>query len=122
MDWIARKKDWRQFFRFEERINRFVGSAYHSALLLDPDLAAAGDKAPRQTHPPLWRFSNQMHLLTDIGDILYKQAVKDPATAALPRPLTAADHLRLSKRQAGMDRTIKLFSPVHAGLTPRLSA
>lgn len=122
MDWIARKRDWRQFFRFESKLARITGGAYNSALLLDPDVAKANTGRPRGKHPQLFRFTNQMHLLTDIGDLIYKQAVKDPATASLPRPLTAADHLSLAKRQAGLDRMVALFSPAHAHLAPRLSA
>jgi hypothetical protein len=63
-----------------------------------------------------------MHLLTDIGDLLLKRIAKDPQTACLPRPLTAVDHLSIAKRQARMDRTIALFSPRHAHLSPRLTA
>lgn len=98
------------------------GSAYNSALLLDPEIAELNLGRPRAKNPQLFRFTNVMHLLTDIGDILYKQVAKDPATAALPRPLTATDHLKLAKRQAGMNRTIARFSPQHAHLTPQLSA
>lgn len=77
---------------------------------------------PRSKNPQLWRFSSEMHLLTDIGDILYKSNAKDPETASLPRPLTALDQLKLVKRQAAMNRLVALFSPQHAHLTPRLSA
>lgn len=62
-----------------------------------------------------------MNLLADIADVLYKQAARDPSVS-LPRPLTAADLLSLSKRQAAMNRTIAIFSPQHTALTPKLSA
>lgn len=120
MEWIARQRDWRQFFRFAIRVAAVTGSAYQSALLLDPEIAQATRGAPRMKNPALFRFTNVMHLLTDIGDILYKQAAKDPATASLPRPLTATDHLKLQRRQTGMNRTIARFSPTHTDLTPRV--
>lgn len=122
MDWIARRKDWRQFFRFERKLARITGGAYNSALLLDQEIAEANKGRPKAKNPQLFRFTPEMHLLTDIGDILYKQAVKDPGSVSLPRPLTAADLLSLSKRQAGMNRTIALFSPTHAHLTPQITA
>jgi hypothetical protein len=122
LDWIARQRDWRQFFRFSSRIASITGTAYHSALLLDPEIAEYSLGAPAAKNPQLFRFTSQMHLLTDIGDILYKQAVKDPASASLPRPLTAVDHLKLRKRQAGMNRAVALFSPEYAHLTPQLTA
>lgn len=78
--------------------------------------------APKASNPQLFRFTNTMHLLTDIGDLIYKQAVKDPASVSLPRPLTAVDHLKLQRRQAGMNRAIERFAPRHAHLTPRLRA
>lgn len=122
MDWIARKRDWRKFWRFEANLRRCGGGAYNSALLLDPDIAAANAKLPKPKNPQLFRFTPEMHLLTDIGDLLFKQAVKDPSTASLPRPLTAADHLSLTKRQAGMNRTVATFFPTHTHLTPKLTA
>lgn len=122
MDWIARRKDWRQFFRFERKLARITGGAYNSALLLDPVLAEATAKLPKAKNPPLHGFTRQMHLLTDIGDLILKQIAKDPETAALPRPLTATDYLSVAKRQARMDRTVALFSPRHAHLAPRLTA
>lgn len=123
-DWLAGKRHWAQFWRFLSRFARISGSAYNEALLLDPELAeqAAEAKLSKLKNPPLFGYSSLHHLLTDIGDILYKQAVKDPSKASLPRPLTAADHLSLSKRQAGMNRTVTTFFPTHAHLTPRLSA
>ncbi|MGW4719795.1 hypothetical protein [Nocardia sp. NPDC004260] len=120
MDWIARKRDWRQFFRFERKLARITGGAYNSALLLNPEIAEANKGKPKPKHPQLFRFTNEMHLLTDIGDILYKQAVKDPRSVSLPRPLTAADHLSRAKRQAGMNRVVAQFSPQHVHLTPRI--
>jgi len=76
---------------------------------------------PKAKHPPLVGFTSEMHLITDIADLMLKWMTRDPK-AHLPRPLTAVDHLSLSKRQAGMNRAIARFSPHHAHLTPQLRA
>lgn len=89
--------------------------------MLDPKLAELRSKMPKSKNPPLVGWTPEMHLLADIADMLYKRFTGDPK-ARLPRPLTAADHLALRKRQAGIDRTIALFSPQHAHLTPKLDA
>lgn len=122
MDFIAGKRHWAKFWRFADRIARIGGSAYNTALRLDPKIAAETAKLPKSKNPQLWRFTPEMHLLTDIGDLLLKRIAKDPQTAALPRPLTAVDYLSVAKRQARMDRTVALFSPRHAHLSPRISA
>lgn len=119
MEWIARKRNWAQFLRFADKLARTAGSAYYSALMLDPDLAAERKKLPKVKNPQLFRWTPEMHLLADIADILYKTATRDPKVS-LPRPLTAIDHLSLAHRQAGMNRTIARFSPRHAHLTPQL--
>lgn len=122
MEWIARRKDWRQFFRFERKLARITGGHYNSALLLDPILAEATAKLPKAKNPPLLGFTRQMHLLTDIGDLMLKQIAKDPQTASLPRPLTAMDKLATARRQAALNRTIARFAPHHAHLTPRVGS
>ncbi|MET8648409.1 hypothetical protein [Nocardia aurea] len=76
---------------------------------------------PKSRNPPLVGFTPEMHLLTDIADLLYKRFAQDPK-AHFPRPLTAADHLSLAKRQAGINRIVAKFSPQHAHLTPTVRA
>ncbi|MFD4442524.1 hypothetical protein ACFWPK_22415 [Nocardia sp. NPDC058519] len=122
LDWIAREKSWPQFFRFYRKVSRTVGSETHSALLTDPDLAAEIGPVKRQKHPDPVGFTAEMHALRDLGDIMLAQIVKDPRTAALPRPLTGAEMHALRKRQAGMNRLVSQFSPQHVGLTPQLDA
>ena len=121
LDWIRRVRPWPQFFRFAARVGRIPGTAYYAKLMLDPRGAEIRAKLPKAKNPPLEGFTAQMHLLTDIADLLYKKITHDPK-AHLPRPLTAVDHLSLAKRQAGMDRAIARFSPHHAHLTPKLGA
>ncbi|WP_280476243.1 hypothetical protein [Nocardia farcinica] len=90
-------------------------------MMLDPKLAELRKSLPKATNPPLFGWTSEMHLLSDIGDLIYKYVTRDPA-ARLPRPLTALDHLSLEKRQARMDRAVTLFSPQHKHLTPKLRA
>lgn len=99
-----------------------VGSACHSALLTDPDLAEDAAKLPKVKNPNAFGFTAEIHALRDIADLLIARMVKDPRASALPRPLTGADVLALQKRQAAMNRTIAVFSPTHVALTPQLSA
>lgn len=99
-----------------------MGSAYHSALSLDPRFAEASAGLPAPKNPPLFRFDTKMHALSDIADLLIARLVKDPGTAKVRRPLTARDHRSLAKRQAAMDRAVAIFSPHHAHLAPRVSA
>lgn len=120
MDWIARKRDWRQFFRFREGLGQQLGTAYCSRLLADVDLAVAqrkaGLKAPK--NPPLRGFTPVMHALTDIADLILKVNSADPRKVeGLPRPLTAEHRLRDRKRRRNVDeitakalgQTIPLF-------------
>lgn len=89
--------------------------------MLDPKLAELRKSLPKATNPPLVGWTSEMHLLTDIGDLIYKYVTRDPK-AHLPRPLTAVDHLSLEKRQTRMNRAVSQFSPQHAHLTPQLRA
>lgn len=102
--------------RFRGKIGRIVGSAYHSALLLDPELAEAAEKLPKSKYPPPFRFDSVMHRLTDMADIAYKTAVAqgrgDPTSVSLPRPWTASDELSAEKKRA-------YFSHIHSKAMPR---
>ncbi|MFC8531937.1 hypothetical protein [Nocardia sp. NPDC057227] len=119
LDWIRRKRSWPQFFRFARKLARIPGTAYNSALMLDPKLAELRKGLPKAKNPPLFGWTAEMHLLADAVDIALKKATHDPK-ASIPRPLTAVDHLSLSKRQAGMNRLIATFSPQHVRLTPQI--
>lgn len=122
LDWIRGLRPWPQFFRFYHRCCRRVGSACHSALLTDPELAEQAAKLPKSKNPPAFGFSAEIHALRDIADLLIARMVKDPRASMLPRPLTGADLLALQKRQAAMNRMVATFSPRHTRLTPTLSA
>ena len=102
-----------------------AGSAYNSALLLDLELAEATKGQPKATHPQLWRFDAHMQRLTDLGDILLKTAVAkgggDVDAAHLRRPLTAADHLDLDRRQRNMNKLFQVWFPDHMDKIPTIS-
>lgn len=122
LDWIRGLKPWSQFFRHYYSCCREIGSACHSALLTDPELAVEAAKLPKSKNPPALGFTAELHALRDIADLIIAQIAKDPRASMLPRPLTGADILSLQKRQAGMNRLISTFSPHHVDLTPTLSA
>lgn len=126
MDWVARKRDWRQFVRFKAWLGRQPGSAYYARLMLDPAVAEAMEKLPKATNPPLRGFTPLLARLTDIGDILLKAAAAngggDPNKARLPRPLTAADTLALSRRQVSLNHVVAKATPQYVHLTPQLKA
>lgn len=125
MDWIRQQRSWAQFERFRHRIGRIPGSAYNEAIMLDRDLAALSDDMPKSTHPQLFRFDVHMQRLTDIGDILYATAVArgggDVENARLPRPLIAADHLDLERRQKNMNKLFATWFPDHLDKIPKLA-
>lgn len=107
MDWIARKRDWRQFFRLVDGLE--LGTAYYSQLLLDPEiaLAQANSNAAPAKNPPLRGFTPLMHAITDLADILLKVNSPDPRKVdGLPRPLTARDHLKERKRARNHDEIV----------------
>lgn len=99
MDWIARRKDWRQFYRLKDQFG--LGTAYYSTLLLDPDIALEQDRLGLKPskNPPLKGFTPLIHAITDLGDILLKSRASDPnGVEGLPRPLTARDKFKGRKR------------------------
>ena len=109
MDWIARKKDWRQFYRFKDQLG--LGTAYYSELLLDEELAAQAIEKRSPRNPPLRGYTPLLHRLTDIADIMLKHAVAqgggDPNRVdGIPRPLTARDKIRDRRRQQKLDRIV----------------
>lgn len=111
--------------RFVNKLGRIPGTAYNSALMLDRDLADATKDLPRATHPQLFGFSSLHHLLTDVGDIVLQTAVAraggDVESARLKRPLTAADHLDLERRQQNMHKLFNVWFPGHMDKVPKLA-
>jgi hypothetical protein len=105
-------------------MGRIPGTAYNEALMLDRDLAELTKDLPGATHPQLFRFDPVMQRLTDIGDILYATAVArgggDVESARLPRPLIAANHLDLEKRQKNMNKIFRTWFPRHMDKIPTL--
>lgn len=92
--------------------------------MLDRDIAELTADLPKATHPQLFRFDTVMQRLTDIGDILYATAIArgggDAEGARLPRPLIAADHLDLEKRQKNMTKIYRTWFPGHMDKVPTL--
>ncbi|WP_433568062.1 hypothetical protein ACQP1O_43240 (plasmid) [Nocardia sp. CA-151230] len=121
-DWIRGLRPWSQFHRHYKRCCRIVGSACHSALLVDPQLAEEAAKLPKAKNPTAFGFSAEIHALFNICDLIIAQIAKDPRASMLPRPLTGADILSQQKRQAAMNKLVATFSPQHVDLTPQLSA
>ena len=73
MDWIAGKKDWRQFYRFKQRLG--MGTAYFAAKANDPELAKELAKQPRNVNseakpPSVEGWTPMMDRLANIEDRL----------------------------------------------------
>lgn len=70
MDWIAGKRDWRQFWRFKDQLG--PGSRYLSKLLMDPELAEewAKQPIPVATSPSMAGWTPLISKLTDLEDQL----------------------------------------------------
>lgn len=112
--------------RFANRVGRIPGTAYNSALMLDRDLAEATKDLPRATHPQLFGYTSLHHMVADLSDITLQVAVArgggDVESARLKRPLTAADHLDLERRQKNMNKLFSVWFPGHMDKVPKLQA
>ncbi len=78
MDWFDFSKglSWLEFYRFKQRLGAMPGTAYHSALMRDPELAQvlADEERSRKRGPSKGPspegFDPLMHKLTDLEDRL----------------------------------------------------
>lgn len=106
MDWIARKRDWRQFYRFKNQLG--VGSAYWSAQMMNPELAAILAELPTptpRTTPPMRGFTPLMHALTDVKDqlIALRGAMSQARPNEIsfsPRPVSKAEEMKKERSRA----------------------
>lgn len=74
MDWFTFSKDWRELYRLKQRLG--VGSALHSAMSNDPDVAQQiadyqrANRGVKSKYPAAEGFDALMHKLTDVEDRL----------------------------------------------------
>lgn len=104
MDWIARKRDWRQFHRLSRKLLEIQGSAYYAKMVGDPEVAARMRDLPTSRNPPLFRWDDKMSRLTDLADISLKKGSSDPdRVPGLPRPITGDAILARQERNTKLD-------------------
>lgn len=125
MDWIAGKKDWREFYRFRARLG--LGSAYFSALANDPELAAimAERLKDRPTTPQPPSAEGWNPLRDDLADIKdHLTALRGAFTGAksneltfTARPKFEIEKIRRRKAVKKLRKAQKLLLP-HADIEP----
>ena len=101
MEWFEGKRDWREFYRLKTRFG--LGSAFHSAVSNDPEMATAVAEKKRATRgekagpPPAEGFTPLMHKLTDLQDGLIAVAHSFGGDSSgivwSPRPVYLSDEL-----------------------------
>lgn len=112
MDWIARKRDWRQFQRLSRKLLEIQGSAYYAKMVADPEVAAGMRGLPKSRNPPLFRWTDQLSRLTDIADITLKKGASEPdRIPGLPRPITGEAMLARQERNTKIASIIAKATP-----------
>lgn len=100
MDWVAGKKDWREFYRLRAHLGQ--GTHYHSALINDPEVAEALAELPEnrdQAPPASEGWTPLMERLASIEDrlaMLHAATVgaKGHQVVLVPRPVYEFEKLR----------------------------
>ena len=100
MDWVAGRRDWREFYRIRARLRE--GSDYHAAVINDPEIAEALAEMPVSTDqapPPAEGWTPLMERLASIEDrlvLLHAAHVGSKHVSGVPRPVyvyqTIRDH------------------------------
>ncbi|GAA4399654.1 hypothetical protein GCM10023147_37340 [Tsukamurella soli] len=100
MDWMAGKKDWREFYRFKDRLG--PGTDYYAAMLDDPDTVEAMLKLPpaKPGAPALRDWNWLRETLTQMTEVI---AASGGAKVKLPRPESEVERRR-SERSRRVSR------------------
>lgn len=117
MDWMAGKKDWREFYRFKESFG--VGTHYFSAKLNDPEIAEELAKQKKKTGPPPppapEGFGPLRHDLADIKDLISMLAAGmsggGQTTVLTPRPQFEYEKIRERISKKKINRMLGMLLP-----------
>jgi hypothetical protein len=86
-------RNWDQFLRLYQTVSQITGSYTQAAQIQDPDVievlvSIKPDDTPKP--PPWWRFTDEMHRLTDIADQLIASRAQSADVKFYPRPVNPA--------------------------------
>jgi hypothetical protein len=86
-------RNWDQFLRLYQTVTQITGSYTQAVQINDPDVIEAlssmkADETPKP--PPWWRFTDDMHRLTDIADQLIASRAQSADVKFYPRPVNPA--------------------------------
>lgn len=105
-------RNWGQFQRMYLTLAQVTGSYTQAMQINDPDVIeemcriSLGDKAGVSA-PPWWRFTAEMHRLTDIADQLIASRAQSDKVKFYPRPVNPALKERERRRWAQQDDLIE---------------
>lgn len=118
MDWVAGKKDWREFYRLKEGLG--LGTAYYSAKANNTELAEelAKQPVPKNAGPPevdAEGFDPLMYRLAAIEDRLIVLAAQQSGDgkqpAFTPRPVFAVEKIRKRESKKRIRKMISQLVP-----------
>lgn len=105
-------RNWGQFMRLYQTVSQVTGSYTQALQINDPDVIDAmceirmeDDGKP---HPPRWwRFTDEMHRLTDIADQLIASRAHGEGVKFYPRPINPAAKERKRRMERVQDDKIE---------------
>lgn len=106
-------RNWDQFKRFYFTVSQITGSYTQAAQVNDPDVIEfmcsmpTSDKDWKPKPPQWWRFSDEMHRLTDIADQLIASRARGDDVKFYPRPVNIAAKERERRSLAVQDDLIE---------------
>lgn len=106
-------RDWPQFMRFYQTLSQITGSYIQAVQMSDPEVIEALCEMPvdsdwrKVTPPRWWRFTDEMHRLTDIADQLIASRATSGDVKFYPRPVNVAAKERARRRQQMQDDRIE---------------
>lgn len=106
-------RDWSQFFRFYTTLSQITGSYTQAMQINDPDVieqiaSMRPDAEDWKPQPPRWwRFTDEIHALTNIADQLIASRAHGDDVKFYPRPVNPAAKERKRRQLAAQDDVIE---------------
>lgn len=105
-------RNWDQFFRLYHTVAQVTGSYTQAEQINDPDvidaLCSVRSEDDWKIQPPRWwRFTDEMHRLTDIADQLIASRAHGDKVKFYPRPVNKAAKERNRRQQQQQDDRIE---------------
>lgn len=105
-------RNWDQFFRFYHTVAQITGSYTQAEQLDDPEVIDAlcsvrSELELKPQAPRWWRFTDEMHKLTDIADQLIASRASGKDVKFYPRPVNRAAKERQRRQQQTQEDRIE---------------